>query len=110
LSLEAPPEIPAPMISEALPDSIIAATTPSVAIAPAVTGAPEPTYDRQRENTRRNQMLMALALLFVVVVLAGVLIWVLRRSATQVPPAEPAVEKTTNLLFSPTHYFKQSRV
>ena len=72
-------EAPTAVIAEALPDSIIAATTASAEMAQQVTGAAESAYDPQRERTRRNQMLMAVALLFVVVVLAGILIWVLKR-------------------------------
>ncbi|HEX4415617.1 MAG TPA: hypothetical protein VH107_18435 [Lacipirellulaceae bacterium] len=82
-------------ISEALPDSIIAATTSSPATANQTSAAEAPDYDARRERTRRNQMLMAVALLFVVVVLAGVLIWVLKRGATSTPSNEPTPSKTT---------------
>lgn len=83
--------------AEPLPDSIIAATTPSIATDPHVAGAPESTYDSQRERTRRNQMLMAVALLFVVVILAGILFWVLKRSASPSPAIEPVPEKSASV-------------
>jgi hypothetical protein len=104
-------ELPAAPISavptaspvEALPDSIIAATAASAAITPQVAGAPEPAYDPQRERTRRNQMMMAVSLLFVVVVLAGILIWVLKRGASPAPTSEPEPAKTSSIL--PTTLF-----
>jgi hypothetical protein len=81
---------------ETLPESIIAATSPSALAAQPITGEAEAVYDPQRERTRRNQMLMAVALLFVVVVLAGILIWVLKRGASPTPPSDPDPTKTTS--------------
>lgn len=96
----APAVVPSPTaaISESLPDSIIAATAPSAVTAHPTKATDSATYDPRRERTRRNQMLMAVALLFIVVVLAGVLIWVLKRSATSTPTSEPAPAKTTHFL------------
>jgi hypothetical protein len=94
---------PTAAISESLPDSIIAATAPSAVTAHPTAATDSAAYDPRRERTRRNQMLMAVALLFVVVVLAGVLIWVLKRSATSTSTSEPAPAKTT--YFSPEHSF-----
>jgi hypothetical protein len=94
---------PTSTLAEALPDSIIAATTPSAAITPHLAGTPEATYDSQRERTRRNQMLMAVSLLFVVVVLAGILIWVLKRGETPATTSEPEAATTSSV--SPNKLF-----
>ena len=52
--------------------------------------APEAVVTFAAERSRRNQMVISIVLLALVIVLAGVLIWVLRREANQTP-----VEKTT---------------
>jgi hypothetical protein len=79
-----------------LPESIIAATTVLPAPVTVETKPEDVAAGLQRDRTRRNQMLAVLGLLLVVVMLAGVLIWVLKRSASR-PAAEPAEPtKTTN--------------
>jgi hypothetical protein len=88
--LELPPairgsEIP---ITDVLPVSIVAVQPPTVSGATGVT--PEVAIPLQRERTRRNQIVISLLLLALVVLLAGVLVWVLKRDVKQTP-----VEKTT---------------
>jgi hypothetical protein len=94
---------------EALPESIIAATIPSIVAAQPVTGTAEHAYDPQRERTRRNQMLMAVALLFIVVILAGILLWVLKRSASPAPISEPAPTKSTGVVPSSIYVLRQAK-
>jgi hypothetical protein len=66
----------------------VAVQAPIVAAPVEVT--PEAAVASQRERTRRNQIVISLLLLALVVVLAGVLIWVLKREVHQAP-----VEKAT---------------
>ena len=53
-------------------------------------GAPEAVVSSPRERSRRNQIAISFLLLALVIVLACVLIWVLKREANQAP-----VEKKT---------------
>jgi hypothetical protein len=76
-----------------LPESIIAATTVHHAPATVETKPEDVAAGLQRDRTRRNQMLVVFGLLLVVVMLAGVLVWVLKRSAS--PPATEQAEPTT---------------
>ena len=79
------PEIP---LAAALPESILAGAPP-IATATAG-GAPEAVVSSPRERSRRNQIVISFLLLALVIVLACVLIWVLKREANQAP-----VEKKT---------------
>ena len=86
LELE-PPEVQ--LQSEAiLPSSSMSAAPPIVAGPVGVT--PEAVYPTPTGRSRRNQIIISLLLLALVVLLAGILIWVLRRQTHQLP-----VEKTT---------------
>ncbi len=78
-------EIPA---ADVLPASIVALQPPIVSAPIGVT--PEAVIPSQRERSRRNQIVISLLLLVLVVLLAGVLIWVLQREVNQTP-----AEKTT---------------
>jgi hypothetical protein len=93
----------------ALPESIIAATIPSTVAAQPATGTAESVYDPQRERARRNQMLMAVGLLFVVVVLAGILLWVLKRGASPAPTSEPAPAKSTGVAPYSVYLLRQAK-
>jgi hypothetical protein len=75
-----PPEIP---IAAGLPESILAGSPPIVVVPVGV--APEAVLPSPRERSRRNQMVISLLLLALVVLLAGVLIWVLKREVNQTP-------------------------
>jgi hypothetical protein len=78
------PAVSAPEILavDALPTSIVAVQSPIAVAADAAVP--------QRERSRRNQILISLLLLGLVVLLAGVLVWVLKRDVSQTP-----VEKKT---------------
>jgi hypothetical protein len=89
----APPELELPTAihepqnpaADVLPASIVAVQSP-VAVSP-VAAIPSP-----RERSRRNQVVISLLLLGLVVLLAGVLIWVLQRDANQTPAEKKAAE------------------
>jgi hypothetical protein len=89
-ALELPPAIPEQPIpvADALPTSIVAVPPPIVATPGETT--PETVVVSKRERSRRNQIIISLLLLGLVILLAGVLVWVLKREVTQAP-----VEKTT---------------
>jgi hypothetical protein len=70
-----------------LPASIVQAASPIVVGAAGV--KPEAVYPTPIGRSRRNQIIISLLLLSLVVLLAGILIWVLRRQTNQLP-----VEKT----------------
>jgi hypothetical protein len=78
--LGVPPEIRGPQIPvvDVLPASIVAVPSP-------VEAAPEVAVASQRERSRRMQIVISLLLLGLVVLLAGVLIWVLKREADKAP-------------------------
>jgi hypothetical protein len=85
-----PPEV------QVQPEAILPASIVPVP-PPIVTGpvgvAPDAVYPSPRERNRRNQIIISLMLLALVVLLAGVLIWVLKRDVSQTP-----AEKTTSKL------------
>ena len=83
--LELPPTIPGPQIplADVLPASIVGVVSPTVAAPVQV--PPVAAVPSQRERSRRNQIVVSLLLLGLVVVLAGVLIWVLKREMNQTP-------------------------
>src|SRR3954466_6658715 len=85
--LEVPPAVRGPETpSEAvLPVRIVAA--PSRIIAAPTEAVSEAALPYQRERSRRNQIIISMFLLVLVILLAGVLVWVLKRDVTQ-PPAE----------------------
>jgi hypothetical protein len=74
------PQIPA---ADALPASIVAVQLP-------VEVSPQAAAPSQRKRSRRNQIVISLLLLGLVVLLAGVLIWVLQRDVNQTPPEKKA--------------------
>jgi hypothetical protein len=78
------PDIP---LAGGLPESILA-VTPTVAVPPGI--APEAVLPSPRERSRRNQIVISLLLLALVVLLAGVLIWVLKREVNQIPVEQKA--------------------
>ena len=79
------PEIP---LAAVLPESILAGPPPIAAVPVGV--PPEAILASPRERSRRNQIVVSLLLLVLVVLLAGVLVWVLKREVNQTP-----VEKKT---------------
>ena len=85
------PGVPPIVGADALPDSILSMQQPVVAPSTGVAAAVAPL---PRERGRRNQVLISVLLLALVIVLAGVLIWVLKREASKAPaekaPAEQA--------------------
>jgi hypothetical protein len=62
--------------------------------------SPEAAVPSQRERSRRNQIVISLLLLGLVVLLAGVLIWVLQRDVNQSPSEKKAaiVHRESNLV------------
>jgi hypothetical protein len=78
--LGVPPEIRGTQIpvADALPASIVAVPTP-------IEAQPEVATTSQRERSRRNQIVISLLLLGLVVLLAGILIWVLNREVDKAP-------------------------
>jgi hypothetical protein len=70
-----------------LPASIV--PVPSLIVAGPAGVAPDAINATPRSRTRRNQILISLMLLALVVLLAGILVWVLQRQVNQLP-----VEKT----------------
>jgi hypothetical protein len=84
LEIAPQPAVSAPEILavDALPTSIVAVQSPIAVAADAAVP--------QRGRSRRNQILISLLLLGLVVLLAGVLVWVLKREVNQTP-----VEKKT---------------
>jgi hypothetical protein len=79
------------------PDAILPATivaAPPIVVGP-VGARPEAVYPAPIGRSRRSQIVISLLLLALVVLLAGILIWVLRRQTNQLP-----VEKTTAVLRS----------
>jgi hypothetical protein len=83
--LELPPTIRGSQdpATDLLPQSIVALKS-SVVTQP-IEDAPAAAISSQRERSRRNQILISLLLLALVVLLAGVLIWVLQREVSQAP-------------------------
>jgi hypothetical protein len=79
-----------------LPESIIAATTVHPATVTVETKPEDVAAGLQRDRTRRNQMLVVFGLLMIVVVLAGTLIWVLKRSASPPPAADETAPTKTS--------------
>lgn len=97
-SSPAPPErragMPVPSVG-ALPESIVAVASQTTTAEPANSGEVAP--DLHRERRRRNQMAMAVVLFMVVLVLAGVLIWVLKRNPpTLIDDQQPAEKANRN--------------
>ena len=86
------PQIPA---TDALPASIVAVQSP-IAV-PSEAAVPS-----QRERSRRNQIVISLLLLGLVVLLAGVLIWVLQREVnqTQLEKKTAAAHGESNRVFA----------
>jgi hypothetical protein len=82
LEISPSPAVSTPEIltEDALPTSIVAVQSPIAVVADAAVP--------QRGRSRRNQILISLLLLGLVVILAGVLVWVLKREANQSPPVE----------------------
>jgi hypothetical protein len=83
--LGVPPEIlgaPIP-VAEVLPTSIVAVPAP-------IEVPPEVAVTSHRERSRRNQIVISLLLLGLVVLLAGILIWVLKREADKAPVEKKA--------------------
>jgi hypothetical protein len=74
--------------TDVLPASIVPVPPPIVAGPVGV--SPEAASPSPRQRSRRNQLVISLSLLVLVVLLAGILIWVLKRQTNQ-----PPVEKTT---------------
>jgi hypothetical protein len=83
--LELPPTVTGPQfpVADVLPASIVGVVSPTVAAPVQV--PPVAAVPSQRERSRRNQVVVSLLLLGLVVVLAGVLIWVLKREMNQTP-------------------------
>jgi len=78
-----PAPISAVTPADELPASILG--VPSSVQPTGAEASPDAGYPSQRGPSRRNQILVSLLLLVLVIVLAGVLIWVLKREGTSVP-------------------------
>jgi hypothetical protein len=78
--LELPPAIREPQnpAGDVLPASIVAVQSP-------IEVSPEAAVPSPRARSRRNQIVISFLLLGLVVLLAGVLIWVLQRDSNQTP-------------------------
>lgn len=87
IELAPPEEVLQP--AAVLPASIVVGP-PLIVAGPA--GVAPDVVVPSRERSRRNQMVISLLLLGLVILLAGILIWVLRREVNQTP-----VEKTTTV-------------
>jgi hypothetical protein len=81
-----------------IPESIVAVTSPPAAVVEPTAAATPVDHELRRARSRRNQMVAAVFLFMVVIVLAGVFVWVLRREAASMKAQEaPPAEKTSNL-------------
>ena len=67
---------------------VVTQTQPLVPVTP-IAMPPDAAYNLRRERNRRNQIKIAMALCALVIVLAIVLIWVLRRNASPTPASPP---------------------
>jgi hypothetical protein len=85
----------------AMPESIVAASSLPAAVIEPIATEPRIEQELRRARSRRNQMAVAIIMFMVVLVLAGVFVWVLRREAAsmkaqEIPPADVQVpEKET---------------
>jgi cytoskeletal protein RodZ len=85
----------------AMPESIVAASSLPAAVIEPIATEPRIEQELRRARSRRNQMAVAIIMFMVVLVLAGVFVWVLRRDAAsmkaqETPPADVQVpEKET---------------
>jgi hypothetical protein len=78
----------------ALPESIVAVTSlPATVVAPIVTDTGI-EQELRRARGRRNQMAVAIIMFMVVIVLAGVFVWVLRREAASMKAQETPPEES----------------
>jgi hypothetical protein len=92
--LELEPVIREPNISPAVVPPAIPGTGLPLLVTDAVVATPEPECISLRERSRRNQITISLLLLALVVLLAGVLIWVLQRDVSQTPaPKATAIDR-----------------
>jgi len=95
--VESPPRVfqEPPLAAPGIPESLFAAPNQPAAAIDSGAMMPDDPHLLRRDRNRRNQVLVAVALLATVIVLAGVLIWVLRREPA-VAPAEPTPPATTS--------------
>ena len=89
-----------PLAAPGIPESLFAAPSQPAAAIDSGAVMPDDPHQLRRDRNRRNQVLVAVALLATVIVLAGVLIWVLRREPV-VAPAEPTPPATTSRTTQP---------
>lgn len=97
--------VPAPAASsDALPDSILAATFGEAGSEPATIYADSGDQDH-RAHGRRNQLIVSVVLLLIVVLLALALYWVLTRNGSPVTPepSKMATPTTTATTAKPTN-------
>jgi hypothetical protein len=84
----------------AMPESIVAVASLPAAVVEPIVADTSIEQELRRARGRRNQMAVAIIMFMVVIVLAGVFVWVLRREAAsmkaqETPAAEiPETEKT----------------
>jgi hypothetical protein len=72
--------VAAPLAASGLPESVFAVAGPVLDAAEPVAATFETRLELRRDQTRRNQMVLLVVLAMVVIILAGVLIWVLKRN------------------------------
>jgi hypothetical protein len=81
-----------------IPESIVAVTSPTAAVVEPTAAATPIDLELRRARSRRNQMVAAVFLFIVVIVLAGVFVWVLHREAASMKAQEtPPAEKTSSV-------------
>jgi hypothetical protein len=77
----------------AMPESIVAVTSPSATVVEPIVTDTGIEQELRRARGRRNQMAVAIIMFMIVIVLAGVFVWVLRREAASMKAQEaPAAE------------------
>ena len=84
----------APSAVSGLPESVFATAEGRIVDAVEPVAATSETHlELRRDQTRRNQLMLLVVLAMVVIILAGVLIWVLNRNAT--PRVEEEIKAAT---------------
>jgi hypothetical protein len=93
--LESEPVIREPVVMPPVAPPATPGTGLPLLVTDAVVATPEPEYISQRERSRRNQITISLLLLALVVLLAGVLIWVLKRDISQTPAGKTTAKENS---------------
>jgi len=81
----------------AIPESIVAVTSSPAAVAEPAATDTAVDHELRRARSRRNQMAAAVFLFMIVIILAGVFVWVLRREAASMKTQDAPAETTSNI-------------